>query len=46
VQEGNVWQVQRSLYQSPDIAAMMITDLHRMLTGKDTEEMTFLEQLK
>ncbi len=46
VQERNVWQVQRSLYQSPDIAAMMITDLHRMLTGKDTEEMTFLEQLK
>ena len=46
VQEGNVWQVQRSLYQSPDIAAMMITDLRRMLTGKDTENMTFLEQLQ
>jgi hypothetical protein len=24
----------------------MITDLHRMLTGEDTSEMTFLEQLK
>ena len=46
VQGGNVWQVQRSLYQSPDIAAMMITDLRRMLTGKDTENMTFLEQLQ
>ena len=46
VQEGNVWQVQRSLYQSPDIAAMMITDLRSMLTGKDTENMTFLEQLQ
>lgn len=46
VQKGNVWQVQRSLYQSPDIAAQMITDLHRMLTGEDTSEMTFLEQLK
>ena len=46
VQEGHVWQVQRSLYQSPDIAAQMITDLHRMLTGENTSEMTFLEQLK
>lgn len=46
VQKGNVWQVQRSLYQSPDIAAQMITDLHRMLTGEGTSEMTFLEQLK
>lgn len=46
VQEGKVWQVQRSLYQSPDIAAQMITDLRRMLTGEDTSDMTFLEQLK
>lgn len=46
VQDGNVWQVQRSLYQSPDIAAQMITDLRRMLTGGDTSQMTFLEQLK
>ena len=46
VQNGNVWQVQRSLYQSPDIAAHMITDLRRMLTGQDTSQMTFLEQLK
>jgi iron complex transport system substrate-binding protein len=46
VQDGNVWQVQRSLYQSPDIAAQMITDLRRMLTGQNTSEMTFLEQLK
>ena len=46
VQNGNVWQVQRSLYQSPDIAAQMITDLHLMLTGENTSQMTFLEQLK
>ena len=46
VQDGNVWQVQRSLYQSPDIAAQMITDLRRMLTGEDQAEMTFLEQLR
>ncbi len=46
VQDGNVWQVQRSLYQSPDIAAQMITDLRRMLTDGDTSQMTFLDQLK
>ena len=46
VQKGNVWQVQRSLYQSPDIAAQMITDLHGMLTGGAAEEMTFLEQIQ
>ena len=46
VQEGNVWQVEKSLYQSTDIATLMITDLRRMLTGENTEEMTFLQQLK
>lgn len=43
VQEGHVWQVRSSLYQSPDIAARMITDLHRMLTEQNGTEMTFLE---
>ena len=46
VQEGRVFQVRRNLYQSPDIAARMIIDLHGMLTGGAAEEMTFLEQLK
>lgn len=46
VREGNVWQVRRSLYQSPDIAAQMTADLRRMLTGEDASEMVFLEQLK
>ena len=45
VQNGNVWQVERSLYQSPDIAAQMITDLHRMLTGENASGMVFLKQL-
>ena len=31
VQDGNVWQVSKSLYQSPDIAAQMIEDVHKML---------------
>ena len=43
VQEGHVWQVRSSLYQSPDIAARMITDLRRMLTEQNGTEMTFLE---
>lgn len=43
---GNVLQVRRSLYQSPDIAAQMITDMHKMLTGQSAAEMTFLEQLQ
>ena len=46
VDSGNVWQVRRSLYQSPDIAAQMITDMHKMLTGQNTDEMTFLEHLQ
>lgn len=45
VKNGNVWQVQRSLYQSPDIAARMITDFHAMLTGEGADGMTFLEKL-
>ena len=45
VKSGSVWQVRRSLYQSPDIAAQMITDIHMMLTGQNTDEMVFLEQL-
>ena len=46
VKNGNVWQVQKNLYQSPDIAAEMITDIHRMLTGKDTEHMVFLSPVR
>ena len=46
MKNGNVWQVQKNLYQSPDIAAEMITDLHRMLTGEDTESMVFLSPVR
>lgn len=46
VQSGNVWQVRRSLYQSPDIAAQMIADIHGMLTGGDPSGMVFLEKLE
>lgn len=46
VQDGHVWQVKKSLYQSPDIAAQMITDIHRMLTEEKTEDMVFLEKVE
>lgn len=43
VREGRVWQVRGSLYQSPDIAPRMISDLHGMFTGDGGSEMVFLE---
>lgn len=46
VEEGHVWQVRRSLYQSPDIAAQLIGDIHRMLTGEGASGMDFLEPVE
>lgn len=43
VQDGNVWQVKKSLYQSPDIAAQMIEDVHKMLVQEDGT--VFLEKV-
>ena len=43
VQDGNVWQVSKSLYQSPDIAAQMIEDVHKMLAQEDGT--VFLEKV-
>jgi len=43
VQDGNVWQVSKSLYQSPDIAAQMIEDVHKMLVQEDGT--VFLEKV-
>ena len=43
VQNGNVWQVSKSLYQSPDIAAQMIEDVHKMLAQE--EGTVFLEKV-
>ncbi|MGN0404997.1 MAG: ABC transporter substrate-binding protein [Bariatricus sp.] len=42
VQEGNVWCTGKYLYQATDIVGNLITDIHLMLTGGKTEEMTFL----
>lgn len=46
VQEGNVWYTGRNLYQATDGVGDMIRDIHRMLTGGDTADMSFLEKLK
>ena len=43
VQDGNVWQVSKSLYQSPDIAAQMIEDVHKMLAQEEGK--VFLEKV-
>ena len=42
VREGNVWCTGKYLYQATDIVGNLITDIHLMLTGGQSEEMTFL----
>lgn len=42
VQEGNVWCVGKNMYQATDITGEFILDIHKMLTGKAPEDMTFL----
>lgn len=44
-QEENVWQIRRSLYQSPDIAVDMIFDIHKMLCEGEQGDMVFLEKV-
>ncbi|MDO4418009.1 MAG: ABC transporter substrate-binding protein [Eubacteriales bacterium] len=45
VRSGRVWQVRRNLYQSPDLTAQMIRDIHKMLTEKNDSGMVFLEKI-
>lgn len=45
VRSGRVWQVRRSLYQSPDLTAQMIGDIHEMLTEDKDSGMVFLEKI-
>ena len=46
VQEGNVWCTDRYLYQATDRSGDLIRDLHRILTGQDTENLTFLKKVQ
>jgi iron complex transport system substrate-binding protein len=46
VREGNVWQVDKSIYQSTDRVGALVKDFHIMMTDGDTSELTFLEKLE
>ena len=45
VREGNIWQVDRAMYQSTDKTAMLARDFHIMLTGGDPSDAIFLKKL-
>lgn len=45
VQDGNVWQVGKAMYQATDTVGQFITDVHLMLTGGDESQMTFLSRV-
>ena len=45
-EEGNVWQLPGSLYQSPDRTGEFIRDLNIMLTGGDPAGCAFLAKLE
>ncbi len=44
VKEGNVWQVEKNMYQSTDKLIRMVGDLHVMLTDGDEKENVFLKK--
>jgi iron complex transport system substrate-binding protein len=45
VQEGHVFQVRKSLYQSSVTGCRLITDLAEMMAGEEDSGMTFLEKV-
>ena len=45
VQEGHVFQVRKSLYQSSVTGCRLITDLAKMMAGEEDSGMTFLEKV-
>lgn len=45
VQNGNVWQVDKSWYQSTDRVGELLADLHHMVTDGNAEEMKFLKKV-
>ena len=46
VQEDQVYQIGKDLYQSTDIVGLLTQDIYIMLTNGDTNEFTFLEKLE
>ena len=45
VQENQVWQVRRSLYQSSDKASRLVLDFAEMMDGGSDTNMLFLEKV-
>ncbi len=45
VEEGNVWNTGKSLYQATDTVGEFILDIHEMLTDGDESEMRFLTKV-
>ena len=45
VKDGNVWQVDKTLYQSTDKVGQLIRDFNLMLTDGDESQMTFLSKV-
>ena len=46
VKEGNVWQVDKKMYQSTGTVGQFIRDVHHMLTDQDESKMTFMSKVK
>ncbi len=46
VREGNVWCSGKNMYQQTTGAADMISDLHKIFTGKAEDKLTYLYRLK
>lgn len=46
VKEGNVWYTGKNLYQATDTVGELIRDIHLMLTGGDSKDMTFLQKME
>ena len=46
VKEGNVWTTDKYMYQAADVTAEFINDIHRMVTGGDSEDMVFLTKVQ
>lgn len=46
VKKGNVWTTDKYMYQASDLTGEMIRDIHTMLTGGSSDEMTFLTKVE
>lgn len=46
VQSGDVWCTGKSMFQESQSVGSMILDIHAILAGEDTENLTYLYQLK